>query len=146
MGAAIGAVAGGFGGGTGGAIVCSPGGAAAIACGAGGGIAGAKTGAAVGGGLGALVDAGIAFMSGSRGQGEAVSRARDLLPQLGAHMDALRGGGPDDRDARHHVTEANAWIDRIERLSGQMRGRTQRAWRELVETLRNEISQIMQQE
>ncbi len=84
------------------------------------------------------------FMSGSRRQGEAVERANQLMPQLGAHMDALKAGGPNDPDARHHATEAHAWLDRLERLTKQMRGRTQRQWRELIETARNEISDIMQ--
>ena len=137
----IGAALGGFGGGTGGLVMCAASGPGAAACAGAGGMAGSKAGAVIGGAIGAAIDAGIMWMSGSRDQAEAVERAEALMPSITGHMDLIRGD-PDGQGTPHHAGEVRGWLERIQRLTKQMRGRTQRRWRDVIKTIRDELDEI----
>lgn len=86
-----------------------------------------------------MVDAGIAMLSSQ--QGRAVELAQSLQGEVNEHMGKIQGD-PNSRSASHWAGEARAWLNRIENLTGRMRGNTQQQWRDFVKQSRDLLDEL----
>jgi hypothetical protein len=76
-------------------------------------------------------------------QADAVKRARSLWNPLSKHWAYLATGGPNLDPSNHWAREIRAWIDRIDRLVGRMRGKTAQRWSDWVSRAREGLEALL---